>query len=96
MLATLTSARLLGGGHPHASAGAATRSIVRTTIACSSRSLSAAQQLLAEVVVDRRVGAAARRAGERDRADALALAAHEQLRARSDEARPRRVPTQKQ
>ena len=46
-----------------------------------------AQQLLAEVVVDRGVGAAAGRAGERERAHALALAAHEQLGARGDQRR---------
>ena len=46
-----------------------------------------AQQLLAEVVVDGRVGAAPRRAGERERAHALALAAHEQLGAGGDQRR---------
>ena len=44
-----------------------------------------AHQLLAEVVVDRRVGGAAGRAGERDGRGAQALAAHEQLRRRGDE-----------
>ena len=37
------------------------------------------QQLLAEVIVDGRVGAAARRPGERERAHAMPLAPHEQL-----------------
>ena len=53
--------------------------------------LDGAQQLLAEVVVDGRVGAAPRRAGERDRADALSLAPHEQLGARAEGTR-RPVP----
>ena len=39
------------------------------------------------MLVDRRVGAAPRRAGERERAHAMALAAHEQLRARRDQRR---------
>ena len=52
--------------------------------------LLAAQQLLAQVVVDRRVGAAPDRAGERDGAGALALAADEQLRAGGHERRRRR------
>ena len=47
--------------------------------------LVGAQQLLAEVVVDRRVGRAARRAGQRDRRGPLALAAHQQLRRGGDE-----------
>ena len=46
-----------------------------------------AQQLLAEVVVDGRVGAAAGRAGERERAHAVALAAHQQLGAGGDQRR---------
>ena len=49
--------------------------------------LRRAQQLLAEVVVDGRVGAAARRARERERARAQALAADEQLGARGDQRR---------
>ena len=49
--------------------------------------LVAAQQLLAKVVVDRRVGAAARGARERDGARALAVAADEQLGAGRDERR---------
>src|ERR671934_17552 len=44
--------------------------------------LVGAQQLLAEVVVDRRVGTAAGRTGERERAGAQPLAADEQLRRR--------------
>ena len=44
-----------------------------------------AQELLAEVVVDRRVGAAADRAGEGERGGARAVAADEQLGARADE-----------
>ena len=47
--------------------------------------LGRAEQLLAEVVVDRRVGGAADRARERDRGDAQALAAHEQLGRGGDE-----------
>src|ERR1700722_16935092 len=38
-----------------------------------------AHQLLAQVCIDGWVGAATRRASQRDRADALTLAAHEQL-----------------
>ena len=49
--------------------------------------LRRAQQLLAEVVVDGGVGAAARRARERERAGAQALAAHQQLGAGGDERR---------
>ena len=47
--------------------------------------LGRAQELLAEVVVDGGVGAAARRAGERERRRAQALAADEQLGAGGDE-----------
>ena len=61
----------------------------RVTIACSSRSLAGPQQLLAEVVVDRRVGRAAGRAGQRDRRGAQPLAAHQQL-GRGARRRPRR------
>ena len=57
----------------------------RATIACSSRSLTLPQQLLAEVVVHGRVGAAAGGAGERHRLGAGAVAAHQQLGARADE-----------
>ena len=46
-----------------------------------------AQQLLAEVIVDGGVGAAAGGAGERERADAVALAAHQQLGAGGDQRR---------
>ena len=49
--------------------------------------LVAAQQLLAEVVVDGGVGAAPGRAGEGDGRDAGAGAAHQQLRAGADEGR---------
>ena len=49
--------------------------------------LVAAQQLLAEVVVDGGVGAAPGRAGEGDGGDAGAGAAHQQLRAGADEGR---------
>ena len=48
-----------------------------------------AQQPLAEVVVDRRVGAAPDRPGQRDRAHAQPLAAHQQLGRRADERRRR-------
>ena len=48
----------------------------RVTIACSSRSFG--DELLAQEAVDRRVGAAAPRAGERDRLRARPLAAHQQ------------------
>ena len=51
--------------------------------------LVAAQQLLAEVVVDRGVGAAPGRAGEGDGRDAGARAAHQQLGAGADEGRLR-------
>src|SRR5947209_3826953 len=47
--------------------------------------LLAVHQLLAEMRVDGRIGAAPARAGERDCLDALALAAHKQLRARAQE-----------
>ena len=47
--------------------------------------LVGAQEPLAEVVVDRRVGAAADRAGEGDGADAQAAAAHQELRRGADE-----------
>ena len=47
--------------------------------------LVGAQQLLAEVVVDGGIGAAARRAGEREGARAQAVAADEQLGAGGDE-----------
>ena len=49
--------------------------------------LDAAQQPLAEVVVDGRVGAAPRRAGERDACSPQALAAREQLGRGADERR---------
>ena len=49
--------------------------------------LVAAQQLLAEVVVDRRVGAAPDRAGQGHARDARPRAAHEQLRAGAEEGR---------
>ena len=65
--------------------GRSARAIRRVTIACSSRSLSEREQLLAEVGVDGRVGRAAGRAGERDRRGAQALAAHQQLRRGADE-----------
>ena len=73
--------------------GSSVRSIRCATIACSARFLALVQELLAEVVVHRRVGAAARRAGERDRLRARAVAAHEQLGAGADE-RASGVPTQ--
>ena len=47
--------------------------------------LRALQQLLGQVAVHRRVGAAAAGAGERDGLRALAVAAHQELRARPDE-----------
>ena len=75
---------------PRPRAAAASRTIRRTTISCSRAVLVAAQQLLAEVVVDRRVGAAPGRAGERDGRDAGARAPHQQLRAGADEGRLRR------
>ena len=84
MLATRTSAGS-GAAVTHTEWGRSARAIRRMTIAFSSRSLSLLQQLLAEVFVDRRVGAPPRGAGERHRAGALAVAAHEQLGAGGDE-----------
>ena len=85
MLATRTTTGLSGAGHPHARGRAGRAAMRRTTIACSSRSLRRAQQPLAEVVVDGRVGAAARRAGQRERRGPQALAADQQLGAGGDE-----------
>ena len=84
MLATLISAGS-SGAVTQTLYGRSARTIRRVTIACSSRSFVGLQQLLAEVVVDRGVGRAARRAGQRDGRGALALAAHEQLRPGGDE-----------
>jgi hypothetical protein len=53
--------------------------------------LGTVQELLAEVVVHRGVRAASRGAGQRDGLGALAVAAHEQLRARADERGLRRA-----
>jgi hypothetical protein len=53
--------------------------------------LDAAQQLLAEVIVHRRVGAAARRARERHGLGAGAVAAHQQFGAGSHEGQVRRA-----
>ena len=77
--------RLLGAAVTQTLCGRSARSMRRATIACSRAVLVGAQQLLAEVVVDRRIGAAARRARERERARAHALAADQQLRAGGDE-----------
>src|SRR5436305_358748 len=52
--------------------------------------LRAVQELLAEVVVDGRVGAAARGAGKRNGLRAGAVAAYQQLRARPPGGNPRR------
>ena len=71
--------------------GSRVRSIRRATIACSSRSFGLLSELLAEVVVDRRVGAAPRRAGQRHRLRARAVAAHEQLGAGTEERQLRRA-----
>ena len=71
----------------HTDSGSSERSIVRTTIRCSAGPC-AVEQPLAEVVVDRRIGAAARRPRQRDRAQARALAAHQKLRARARRMRP--------
>ena len=49
--------------------------------------LGAVEELLAEVVVDRRVGAASRRSGERHRRGDGAAAANEELGAGADERR---------
>ena len=84
MLATLITTGS-GAASTQTESGASRRSIRRATIACSSRSLALWQELLAEVVVDRRVGAAAGGAGQRDGRGDAAAAAHEQLRAGAHE-----------
>ena len=86
MLATRTSEGS-GSAVTHTEWGLSTRAIRRATIAFSSPILLAVQKLLAEMVVDRRIGAAPRRSGERDRARSLALAAYQQLRAGREERR---------
>ena len=67
-------------------AGAPARSCL-TTISCSSRFFAERAELLAQVVVDRRVGAAARRAGEGDGLSARPAPADEELGACADERR---------
>ncbi len=84
MFATRTSTGS-GAAVTHTASGRSAFAIRRATIAFSSRSFSLLQQPLAEVVVDGRIGAAADRARERDRARALSLAAHQQLGAGGDE-----------
>ena len=78
--------RLRGGGHPHGVRGEHPRDPagddrVLLTV------LLASEQLLAEVVIDRRIGAAPGRAGERDRARALPVSADEELRTGGEEHR---------
>ena len=67
--------------------GRSVRAIRRATICVLLAVLRALHQLLAEVVVDRRVGAAAGRAGERDAGGAGAAAADQELRAGAEERR---------
>ena len=69
MFATLTSPGS-SAGLTHTDSGRSERSIRSATIALLPPVLVAAQQLLAEVVVDCGVRAAAGRSGERDRRDA--------------------------
>ena len=71
MFATLTIAGSGARRRPRPRAGAAARTIRRGDDRLLLAVLVAAQQLLAEVVVDRRVGAAPGRAGQRDGRDAL-------------------------
>ena len=59
--------------------GRSVRSIRRATIACSSPVPRVAQQLLAEMVVNGRIGAAPGRARQRERAHPVALATDQQL-----------------
>ncbi len=82
--------RLGGCGDPQRVRVQDAPSIRLATIACSSRSFAARDQLLAEVGVDGGVRASPRRSGERHRRDALPFAAHQQLGARGDESSPRR------
>ena len=78
MLATLMIAGSSGRGDPHGVRAQRAGDPARDD-GLLLAVLLGLQQLLAEVVVDRRVGGAARRAGQRDGRGALALAAHEQL-----------------
>ena len=79
MLATLTIAGS-SGAVTQTACGRSARAIRRVDDRLLLAVLLGAQQLLAEVVVDRRVGRAAGRAGERDGRGAQALAADQQLR----------------
>ena len=90
MLATLTISGS-GAASTQTACGRRARTIRSATIALLAAVLVAAQQLLAEVVVDGGVGAAPGRAGEGDGRDAGARAAHQQLRAGADEGRLRRA-----
>ena len=95
MLATLTTTGS-SSASTQTECGASLRSIRRATISCSARSFARAQQLLAEVVVDRRVGAAAGRAGERDRRGPGARGGGPAAPGWRRGTRPRAMPTQKQ
>ena len=89
MLATLITVGSCGRGDPDRVRAQRARDPVgddRLLLAVLVR----AQQLLAEVVVDRRVGRAADRAGQRDRRGAQPLAADEQLGRGGDERARRR------
>ena len=79
MLATLTISGS-GAASTQTECGRRVRTIRSATIRVLAAVLVAAQQLLAEVVVDRRVGAAPGRAGEGDGRDAGAGAPQQQLR----------------
>ena len=84
MFATLTSCGS-GSEATQTACGRSARSIRRATISCSRAVLVASQEPLAEMVVDRRVGAAAGRARERDRRGTGSLAPDEQLGAGAEE-----------
>ena len=84
MLAILRDDGLLGRGDPDAGGAQGAHDAPRDDRLLLAV-LVGAQQLLAEVVVDGRVGAAARRTRKGQRSGAQALAAHEQLGGGRDE-----------